>query len=201
MILVTAFQYDGSDLNRKAYNCACRTKETPSPHTKQSLLSADQLVLSFMTGNYLVSFCSIFSLLHHFPPWMESLHQHLISTRLENDNWKPSCGAAVCQLPSRRSHWWLPCGFYFPQGNPQPGLTACQICWVPQTSSAKNPPSYLMGSSKQLCWTPVSAPVPGDTPGKHSFSIQGESSLLQTGTPVQKLLSSHMIIAMFVRAL
>ena len=114
-------------------------KKLPPPHTKQSLLSADQLVLSFMTGNYSVSFCSIFSLLHHFPPWMESLHQHLISTRLENDNWEPSCGAAVCQLPSRRSHWWLPCGFYFPQGNPQPGLTACQICWVPQTSSAKNP--------------------------------------------------------------
>lgn len=28
MILVTAFQYDGSGLNTKAYNCACRTKET-----------------------------------------------------------------------------------------------------------------------------------------------------------------------------
>lgn len=60
MILVTAFQYDGSDLNRKAYNCAYRTKETPSPPKKKSLLSADQLVLSFMTGNYLVSFCPIF---------------------------------------------------------------------------------------------------------------------------------------------
>lgn len=174
MILVTAFQYDGSDLNRKAYNCAYRTKETPSPlPTRISLLSADQLVLSFMTGNYLVSFCSIFFPLFHFPPWMESLHQHLISTRSENDNWKPSRGAAMCQLPSRRSHWWLPCGFYFPQGNPQPGLTACQICRVPQTSSAKNPPSFLMGSSKQLCWAPVSAPVSGDTPGKHSFSTQG----------------------------
>lgn len=34
MILVTAFQYDGSDLNRKAYNCACRTKKTPSPRHK-----------------------------------------------------------------------------------------------------------------------------------------------------------------------
>lgn len=174
MILVTAFQYDGSDLNRKAYNCAYRTKETPSPPPKKSLLSADQLVLSFMTGNYLVSFCPIFFFfLLYFPPWMGSLRQHLISPRSENDNWKPSCGATVCQLHSRRSHWWLPCGFYFPQGNPQPGLTACQICWVPQTSSAKNPPSFLMGSRKQLCWTPVSAPVPGDTPGKHSFSIQG----------------------------
>ena len=152
-------------------------KKLPPPHTKQSLLSADQLVLSFMTGNYSVSFCSIFSLLHHFPPWMESLHQHLISTRLENDNWEPSCGAAVCQLPSRRSHWWLPCGFYFPQGNPQPGLTACQICWVPQTSSAKNPPSYLMGSSKQLCWTPVSAPVPG-TPQASTHSAFRERAPL-----------------------
>jgi hypothetical protein len=53
---------------------------------------------------------------------------------------KISCGATVCQLPSRRSRWWLPCGFYFPLGNPQAGLTACQICWVPQTRSAKNPP-------------------------------------------------------------
>lgn len=125
------------------------------PATKKSLLSADQLVLSFMTGNYLVSFCSIFFLLLHFPPWMGSFHQHLISTRSENDNWKPSRGAAVCQLPGRRSHWWLSCGFYFPRGNPQPGLTACQICWVPQTSSAKNPhPSWwetVSNCAEHLC--------------------------------------------------
>lgn len=119
---------------------------------------------------------------------------------IKNDNWKPSCGATVCQLPSRRSHWWLPCGFYFLQGNPQPGLTACQICWVPQASSAKNPPSFLMGSNKQLCWTPVSAPVPGDTPGKHSFSIQGVGSPLLTGTCAQKLLSSHMITVTHIRS-
>lgn len=66
MILVTAFQYDGSDLNREAYNCAYRTKETippTHPPPPKSLLSEDQLVLSFITGNYLVSFCSI----HIFP--------------------------------------------------------------------------------------------------------------------------------------
>lgn len=63
MILVTAFQYDGSDLNRKAYNCAYRTKETPPTKNKKqtnkrktkTLLSGDQLVLSFMTGNYSVA--------------------------------------------------------------------------------------------------------------------------------------------------
>lgn len=74
MILVTAFQYDGSDLNRKAYNCAYRTKETPSPPfphpPKKSLLSEDQLVLSFITGNYLVSFCSIF----FFPSTLPTLN-------------------------------------------------------------------------------------------------------------------------------
>ena len=66
MILVTAFQYDGSDLNRKAYNCAYRTKETPSPPPHKNIpFISRSAVLSFMTGNYLVSFCSIF--FSHFP--------------------------------------------------------------------------------------------------------------------------------------
>lgn len=76
MILVTAFQYDGSDLNRKAYNCAYGTKEIPpfNPHSPKSLLSTYQLVLSFMTGNYLVSFCSIFFSFSTFhPEWGSSM--------------------------------------------------------------------------------------------------------------------------------
>lgn len=194
MILVTAFQYDGSGLNRKAYNCAYRTKGTPLPPQKIPFISRSagvKLHVWEWFGKLLLNSFSHSPL----PTLNGSLPQHLIPTRSENDNWEPSCGAAMCQLPSRRSHWWLPCGFYFPQGNPQAGLTACQICWVPQTSSAKNPPSFLMGGSKQLCWTPVSAPVPGDTPGKHSFSIRGWGSPLLTSTSVQKLLRSHMIIA------
>lgn len=159
MILVTAFQYDGSDLNRKAYNCAYRTNETPwlppPPTSPKSLLSADQLVLSFKTGNYLVSFCSMFFFLLHFPPWMGSLHQHLISTRSENDNWKLSCGATVCQLPSRRSHWWLPCGFYFPQGNPQPGLTAAKYAECHKPAVLRTPyPSWweaVSNCAEHLC--------------------------------------------------
>lgn len=63
MILVTAFQYDGSDFNRKACNYATEPKKSPkntsTASPQESLLSADQLVLSFVTGNYLVSFCSI----------------------------------------------------------------------------------------------------------------------------------------------
>lgn len=174
---MTAFQYDGSDFNRKACNYAYGTKETPPKNING--LPARISFISRSVGVKLRDW-ELFSkllfntgFLLHLPPWMGSLHQRLISPHSENDNWKLSCGATVCQLPSRRSHGWLPCGFYFPQGNPQPELTACQICWVPQTSSAKILPSFLMGSSKQLCRTPVSAPISGDTPGKHSFSIQG----------------------------
>lgn len=86
---------------------------------------------------------------------MESLHPHLISTRSESDNWKPSRGAAVCQPLSRGSHWWLPCGFYFPHGIPQARLTACQIYRVPQPAALRTPyPSWweaVSNCAEHLC--------------------------------------------------
>ena len=133
-----------------------QTNSFPSLPPKKIPLSEDQLVVSFLTGSYLVRFCSIhfFSFFFSHLEWGASINTWYL-TRSENDNWKPSCGATVCQLPSRRSHWWLPCGFYFPQGNPQPGLTACQICWVPWTSSAENPyPSWwetVSNCAEHLC--------------------------------------------------
>lgn len=203
MILVTAFQYDGSDLNRKACNCAYKTKQTlpPPPTGKKIPLSEDQLVVSFLTGSYLVRLCSIhFFFLLLSPPWMGSLHQHLISYPLRKWQLKAflwsNCVPTTQQKITLMTSPWL----LF-----SPGKSTARADCLPNTLSATNqqrwePLSFLMGNSKQLCWTPVSAPVPGDTPGKRSFGIQRWGSLV-TGTSAQKLFTSHMIVLTFVKSL
>lgn len=209
MILVTAFQYDGSDLNRKAYNCAYRTKETPPTKNKKqtnkrktkTLLSGDQLVLSFMTGNYSVSFCSIyfFSFSPHLE-WGASISTWYLSVQKMTTESFP-VEQLCANYPAEGHTDDFPVAFIFPGEIHSQGwlLAKYAECHKPAALRAPHPSWWeaVSNCAEHLCQllflgTPQASTQSAFREGAPLFSLALVS---------KKLLSSHMIIVMFVGSL